>query len=230
MTFGGSSRPRGWDVILAALMGSTRLSVKMVSYRAAAMRRILVGLVVLVVAGCSQPEAAASPVVVKKSVVEHALLNDALQIDFDRRHGSAQIYALVPATRPPGLLRMSPNGSHGDGGSFATTYQFGAQQLNAVVELSPRATEACELIKDGQLTPETLCVRDDEIAANPTGFTHVTVYFTGNVGARPETRDRETGEAAEFWARTEMVPIDQAHWFTDLLERGTAAAGRDEVP
>lgn len=189
------------------------------------MRKTFVILAALAVSGCSQPEqVTASPPVVGETVAGHALLNDVLQIDFDRRGGLVQSYALVPATRPPGLLRMTSAGSHGEDGLHVMSYQFGTQWLHAQVELAPGPTDTCELIKDGQLTDETLCVRDDEVAPNGTGFTHVTVYFTGNVNTAPEIGDAETDEAAEFWARTEMVPIDQARWFTDLLERGTEEA------
>ncbi|SDT53108.1 hypothetical protein [Actinoplanes derwentensis] len=188
------------------------------------MRKLFIVLAMLAVAGCSQPDEVSAPRVLDESVAGHTLLNDALRIDFERRGGLVENYALVPATRPPGLRRMSPLGSKGDNGSFVVSYQFGEQWLHAQVELSPQATDTCEAIKDGQLNDETLCVRDGGIAANTTGFTHVTVYLTGNVNTAPEIGDAETDEAAEFWARTEMVPIDQARWFTDLLERGTAAA------
>ncbi|HWS34897.1 MAG TPA: hypothetical protein VN408_19430, partial [Actinoplanes sp.] len=94
----------------------------------------------------------------------------------------------------------------------------------AQVELAPQATDTCEQIKSGQQHGGQLCVRDSGISTNPTGFTHVTVFLTGNVNTTPRIGDEETDEAAEFWARTEMVPIDQARWFTDLLERGAEAA------
>ncbi|GAA1617200.1 hypothetical protein [Actinoplanes couchii] len=193
------------------------------------MRKLFIVLAVLVTAGCSQVEVASAPWVADESVSERDLLNDALRIAFDRQDGVTQSYALVPATRPPGLVRMMPNGSHGDGGSFVTNYLFGRQELNALVELAPRETDTCELIKDGQSAAGTLCVRDDEVSANATGFTHVTVYFTGDGDVMPRAGAAETDEAAEFWARTEMVPIDEARWFTDLLERGTAAAAAAEA-
>ncbi|WP_430791600.1 hypothetical protein [Actinoplanes sp. G11-F43] len=186
------------------------------------MRQILAGLVVVVAAaGCSpNAEPMSVPVVTDESIADHALLNDVLQIDYQRRNESSPAFALVPATRPPGLLRMPAGGSHGDGGSFVTNYQFGAQWLHAVVELSPQPTVTCDEADD----TSSMCVRDADIESNVSGFSHVTVYFTGNVNTAPRAGDRETDEAAEFWSRTEMVPIDEARWFADLLQRASTAA------
>lgn len=188
------------------------------------MRKFFIVLAVFGVAGCAQPEVTSGPPVVAESVYGYALLNDALRIDFERRGGLVSTYALVPATRPPGLLRMSPLGSPGEDGSYVASYQFGEQRRYARVELAPRETDTCAEINTGRWHDEATCVRDSVIAANPTGFTHVAVYFTGYVTSTPRAGDEETSEAAEFWARTEMVPIDQARWFTDLLERGAEAA------
>ncbi|MEU8238413.1 hypothetical protein AB0C07_09220 [Actinoplanes missouriensis] len=155
-----------------------------------------------------------------ESITDYELLNDVLHIDFNRRNGEREEYARVPAARPPGLLRMTPGGSHGEDGAFAMTYQFGEQWLHAIVELSPRDTDTCETVKADGIG---LCVRDGAVPAGSGERQHVAVYFTGNVSTEPRVGDPETDEAATFWSTTEMVPFDEAAWLTDLLTRGKAA-------
>ncbi|WP_433825814.1 hypothetical protein ACQP2E_27360 [Actinoplanes sp. CA-015351] len=179
----------------------------------------------LAVAGCAagEPERPLPPRVLDESVADYRLLNDVSQIDFNRRHGEQEEYALVPATRPPGLLRMTPGGSHGENGSFVMTYQFGEQWLHALVELSPQATGTCESIEADQIG---LCVRSGAVAAGSGDQSHVAVYLTGNVNTAPRVGDPETEEATDFWSTAEMVPFDEALWLVDLLARGRVAAGQ----
>ncbi|BEL08424.1 hypothetical protein Q0Z83_066150 [Actinoplanes sichuanensis] len=179
------------------------------------MRKIVITFAAaLTVAACTKaaepPSQPYPDTVTDVSVPEFKLLNDALQIDFDRRQGETRPYSLVPTERPPGLLRMTPGGTDSTDGASVTSYAFGERRVQALVELSPKPTDTCELIKDGQLTPESRCVRDDKV-----GSTYVTVYFTEAVSS--------ADEAAAFWAKTPMAPIDEVGWFTDLLTRAKAA-------
>ena len=179
----------------------------------------------LTVAGCttSEPEESRPPLVYDESITDYKLLNDVLQIDFNRRNGESEEYALVPAARPPGLLRMMPGGSHGEGGSFVMTYQFGEQWLHALVELAPQATDTCGTVKADNVG---LCVRDGVIAEGSGGQSHVAVYFTGNVNTEPRVGDPETDDATAFWSTAKMVPFNEATWLTDLLARGKGAANQ----
>jgi hypothetical protein len=71
-----------------------------------------------------------------------------------------------------------------------------------------------------------MCVRDDalpRIASGAPGLRQVTVYSTGNVGAAPRAGDPETDRAHRFWTEAEMVPLEEAAWFTDLVTRGKDA-------
>lgn len=181
----------------------------------ALMRKIIIALVAaLTVAACSTPAEPPTPTypdtVTDVSVPEFKLLNDILQIDFDRRHSETRAYALVPAERPPGLLRMTPDGTDSAHGASVTSYEFGERRVQALVELAPEPTDTCELINDGQLTATSRCVRDEKI-----GSTYLTVYFTEAVTS--------ADEALAFWSKTPMTPIDEAAWFADLLARAQAA-------
>ncbi|XVV08403.1 hypothetical protein ACQP2X_26530 [Actinoplanes sp. CA-131856] len=163
----------------------------------------VLGLAVLGLAGRAEaPAPQVSDLMVDESVPERALVEDALRIDFDRRHGEAGHFALVPRTRPPGLLRMGI-GSNGPD-AVVDSYQFGEQKLSALVELASRPTDTCANAE--------MCVRNDP--------RHVTVYFTGNVATTPQVGDPETDTARTFWSKAEMVPVSEAAWFTELLARG----------
>jgi hypothetical protein len=154
--------------------------------------------------------AAAEAPVVDETAPEHRLLQDAL--DIDRERGAH--FGYVPKTRPPGLLRMM-GGSGGPDG-VADTYQFGAQQMHAIVLLGAGKNRAC-----ADLAGTALCVRDSA-GATP-GLGHVTVYLTGNVSSTPKAGDPETEQAKRFWSATPMVPVADADWFADLVVRGRAA-------
>lgn len=171
------------------------------------------------------PPLLASDLVVDESVPEYKLLQDALRIDLDRRAGESQHFALVPKTRPPDLLRMSigSDGTH----SVVDTYQFGQQWLHSLVELAAQPTDTCEGIRDEQSSG--MCVRDGSltrVAPEMPSLRHVTVYFTGNVSTTPKVGDPETDRARTFWTEVEMVPLDEAAWFTDVVTRGRAALQR----
>ncbi|XVU29937.1 hypothetical protein ACQPZJ_23455 [Actinoplanes sp. CA-054009] len=148
------------------------------------------------------PSPQASDIVVDESVPERSLVEDALRIDFERRHGEPGHFAVVPRTRPPGLLRMGI-GSNGPD-LVVDSYQFGEQKLYALVELATRPTDTC--------ASADMCVRNDA--------RHVTVYFTGNVATTPRVGDPETDTARTFWSKAEMVPVGEAAWFAELLTRG----------
>ncbi|SNY53255.1 hypothetical protein [Paractinoplanes atraurantiacus] len=171
------------------------------------MKRALILLIVVAAAvalagKAEAPAPQASDLMVDESVPEQTLVMDALRIDFDRRHGSPQHFALVPRTRPPGLLSMSI-GSNGPN-SVVDSYHFGEQKLGALVELATRPTDTCATVE--------MCVRNDD--------EHVTVYFSGNVATTPRAGDPETDAARAFWSKAEMVPVAEAAWFTELLARG----------
>ncbi|MEU4562383.1 hypothetical protein AB0F72_28720 [Actinoplanes sp. NPDC023936] len=188
-------------------------------------KRLVIAAVVagFTVAGCGtgEPEMSRPPLVYDESVTDYKLINDVMQIDFNRRNGKPEEYALVPGTRPPSLLRMTPGGSRGEDGSFVMTYQFGEQWHHALVELSPRATDTCESVKADGIG---LCVRDGVVPSGSGKQPHVAVYFTGNVTTEPRAGDPETDKAIDFWSTAEMVTFNEATWVTDLLVRGKAAA------
>lgn len=168
------------------------------------------------------PPLQASDLTVNESVPEYKLLQDALRIGLDRQDGEVQHFVLVPKTRPPDLLGMSI-GSNGPG-SVVDTYQFGKQWLYTLVELAAQPTDTCEVIRDEQSSG--MCVRDGaltRVAQDAPRLRHVTVYFTGNVSTTPKVGDPETDRARKFWADAEMVPLNEAAWFTDLVTRGKAA-------
>ncbi|MBB2947604.1 hypothetical protein FB565_007375 [Actinoplanes lutulentus] len=175
-------------------------------------------------AAASQP----SDLTIDASVPEHKLLQDALRIDMDRQSGESRHFAMVPASRPPDLLRMgsgsnrtASDGTGSDGtDSVVDSYQFGEQWLHALVELSEQPTETCASIRAEQSLG--MCVRDGDLDAP--ALRHLTVYFTGNVSTTPRAGDPETDRAQKFWSETDMVPITEAAWFADLVARGKAAA------
>jgi hypothetical protein len=192
---------------------------------------VIVGLAVSVVLSrqaadqVETPPLQASDLIVDESVPEYRLVQDALRIGLDRRAGEAQHFALVPKTRPPGLLRMSVGTNGVD--AVVDTYQFGEQWLHALVQLADRPTDTCEGIKEGQRSG--MCVRDGaltRVAPDAPSLRHVTVYFTGNVSTTPKVGDPETDTARKFWADVEMVPLAEAAWFTELVTRGKAAGQR----
>jgi hypothetical protein len=157
------------------------------------------------------------------SVPEHRLLEDALTIAADRQSGETEHFAYVPKTRPPDLLRMT---SGGRGDAVTDIYQSGAQQLHTIVEFAAQPTGTCRLIEDGRTLAGSLCVHESRLAGpatTPPARTHVTVYLTGTVGAGPRSGDPDTDRATRFWSKTELIPLDRAAWFQELVARGRAA-------
>jgi hypothetical protein len=166
---------------------------------------------------------------VDESVPEYKLLQDVLRIDFDRQAGGGQRYALVPKTRPPDLLRMNIGSIVTADGveTVMTGYQFGQQWLHALVEVAAKPTKTSEYVRTDH--KRAMWVRNDAVperAAGTPRFRHVTVYFTGNVNTAPKAGDPETERARKFWREAEMVSLDEAPWFTNLLTRGRAALQR----
>jgi hypothetical protein len=107
------------------------------------------------------------------------------------------------------------------------SHHFGEQRLSALVELAAQPTDTCEVIRDEQSSG--MCVRNGaltRVAADAASLRHVTVYFTGNVSTTPRVGDPETDRARKFWTDTEMVPLNEAAWFTDLVKRGRTAVQR----
>ncbi|GIF16056.1 hypothetical protein [Actinoplanes teichomyceticus] len=175
--------------------------------------------------GAGAPPLQAGDLIVDESVPEYRLLQDALRIDLARHDGEAEHFALVPKTRPPDLLGMGIGSDGPD--AVVDGYQFGRQRLHTLVELSARPTDTCAGIRSERSS--AMCVRDGaltHVAPDAPGLRRVTVYFTGNVATAPKAGDAETDRARSFWAGAEMVPLDQAPWFTDLVTRGRAALHR----
>ncbi|MGX6605256.1 hypothetical protein ACWKSP_24435 [Micromonosporaceae bacterium Da 78-11] len=152
---------------------------------------------------------------------ESDLLQDALTIVAYRQAGSLN-YALLPKNRPPDLLRMPAAGE--DEEPVHDNYQFGDQKLFAMVTLSSASDDACRaLAKD--LAAE-MCVRDGALGPGDERYRYLTVRLSGNVSTTPKDGDPETDRARRFWAGADMVPFDQAVWFTDLVTRAEAAVRR----
>jgi len=153
---------------------------------------------------------------VNPAAPEYKLLQDALDISAERREGSVN-FSYVPRRRPPGLLRMHIGGQ---GDAVTDGYQFGPQKLMATAAFSEKPTSICDTIRKGESSG--LCVRDSATTPAPAlpAFRHVVVYFSGNVGASPDAGDPGTAAAKQFWAETEMVPVEEAGWFTELLDTG----------
>lgn len=158
---------------------------------------------------------------VDESVPEHQLLDDALYITAWRQSGLVRNNAVVPKNRPPNLTRIHLGS---DGEAITDTYQFGEHGLQAIVAYSAKPNSLCENAEEGQVP--ALCVRDGAMTGTAGGsgdFRYLTVYFTGNVNGTPSTADPDTANAQRFWADTDFVPISEAAWFTDLVNRGRAA-------
>jgi hypothetical protein len=141
-------------------------------------------------------------------------VEDALQIDFDRRAGTTEHFGVVPKIRPPGLLRMAA-GSGGD--ALVDSYRYGDDKLSANVEFAAQPTGTCDLIRSGTSMKGTRCVRTSRQDGR-----HVTVYLVGNVATTPRAGD----PAEAFWADAELVPLERAAWFAELVSRGQADLSR----
>lgn len=163
----------------------------------------------------------AADLVVDESVPEHRLLWDALVIELERRNGAERHFAYLPARRPPDLHGMGIGSDDAGNDSVVDGYHFGSRNAQANVELAPRRTDLCPIIREGQLSPGTVCVREGAI-----GGGHVTVYLVGDGLTPAEPGAPEQQRATRFWAGTEMVPYEKAAWFADLLARGHAATAR----
>ncbi|WP_229074244.1 hypothetical protein [Actinoplanes sp. DH11] len=167
----------------------------------------------LVAGGFGRQEAGAAPVtaadlMIDEAVPEHQLLRDVLVIDLERRNGELRHFAYLPEHRPPGLTGMNIGSDDVGHGSVVDGYHLGRSQV--LVELAPRQTGLCRIIREGQLTAASRCLRDDAVDGVPE-FRRVTAYSS------------DRGADGAFWARTAMVPLAEAGWFTELVARGNAA-------
>lgn len=167
---------------------------------------------------------------VDPSVPEAKLLGDVLYLDEWRRFGKPVGFAYVPRNRPPGLTSVVPGDPPGPDGGIRRTgngatldaYNFkaGGKRLFGAVEFAAEPTSTCA---DTAELNHAVCVRSGALSPAPAdpGMRRLTVYLTADSDAAL------TGPAAEeikqFWARTEMVPVGEAVWFTDLVARARAA-------
>jgi hypothetical protein len=172
---------------------------------------------------------APSPESVDPSVPEAKLLNGVLYVDGWRRFGNPVGFDYLPRTRPPGLYSVGPGnppnmngGSHRGTGNGAIIdaydFRFGTTRLFGVVEFAPDRTATCDNMK-GETS--SLCVRN-KLNPSATDPDHkwVTVYLTGDHATLTGPAGKE---AQRFWADVDIVPLDQATWFTDLVARARAA-------
>jgi hypothetical protein len=160
-------------------------------------------------------EVAAGVEVVDDSVGQHALLDDVLAIEAQRRSGGFG-FSYVPKNRPEGLRRLSSTTSAD--ARVVDGYQVGAERVEVMVEFAAKRTGTCA---DMKADPGSgLCVREGTVGS---GLRSLTVYVS-QVGIKATIPDDATTRGvAEFWATTEMVPAGEAVWFTELVARARAA-------
>jgi hypothetical protein len=147
------------------------------------------------------------------SVAEHELLEDVLAIDAGRHEGTVN-FTYVPETRPDGLRRMSAHtADHGT--KILDDYDIGPIQILA--EFTAEPTTSCEEMNadPGGL----LCIRDEKlkVAADEPKMRNVMMYYGEGL------KKVSDGDIRKFWSSVKLVPVADAPWFTELLERARAA-------
>ncbi|MGX6600633.1 hypothetical protein ACWKSP_00630 [Micromonosporaceae bacterium Da 78-11] len=135
----------------------------------------------------------------------HPLERAAASIDWARQDGQTSHFALVPQTRPPGVVAMEPYQALADNG-VTDVYSYDGFKVvvnfTAVPGVRPCADQPC--LRDADFTVRT---------ADAPSLHHAAVWFLG-------TPPPATPEIAKFWTTTAWVPIATATWFTDLAIRG----------
>ncbi|MCY1142941.1 hypothetical protein OWR29_33525 [Actinoplanes sp. Pm04-4] len=165
---------------------------------------------------------------VDPAVPEARLLNSVLYIDGWREFGNPVGFTYVPKTRPPGLVDLNPGnppnlsgGSHRGSGNGAQIDAYHLKGLFVALEFAATPTETCANAQD---PPRAICVRDNKpTVPDPADINlrYTTAYFTAG---KPTTFKSKTTEAAKrFWSKVEMVPVQEAPWFTDLVTRAEAS-------
>jgi hypothetical protein len=149
------------------------------------------------------------------------LLSDALRISAARQGGGDRPFPYLPETRPADLTHMSAGGS---GDATVDTYKVKDEDFSIFVAFSVEPMTLCQNLRTGEVSG--LCVRDQTLNLPPAdgkNYRHLTVYFTSRTGGPLDTADPEVAAAREYWHDVEMVPADNAVWFTDLVARARAA-------
>jgi hypothetical protein len=156
----------------------------------------------------SDPAGSPGPPVVGPSAPGYDLMRDALRIDAARKRGGITHFAYLPDRRPPGLRRMEEIKTDDD--SFTDVYEVGPPAARTVVRYTVEAPGPC---------PPAECLRNGKIAdfsPDAPSLQYVTIRPAG--GAEPAS--------TQFWTGTDLVPIQQAAWFADLVREATFVAGR----
>ncbi|BEL06616.1 hypothetical protein Q0Z83_048070 [Actinoplanes sichuanensis] len=180
------------------------------------MKRVLITLVVVAVLGIAaigvygqvrrMNREAARQATIDRFVATHPLETTAAAIDWERRHGRATHFALVPQNRPPALVRMDPSESLVDGG-VTDIYTYDGLKVvvnfTAVPGAHPCGDQPC--IRDADFT-----VRTEDAPS----LQHAAVWITGATSPVP-------AEIRQFWAKTAWVPIADAQWYIELAEKGS---------
>jgi hypothetical protein len=154
------------------------------------------------------------------SVPDHKLLDSVLEIVDARGKGSSN-FSYMPKTRPAGLVDMRGGGP---ADPVVDSYTFGDPKIWAHVEFAAQPTGTCSSIKKGD--DPGLCVRQGTIGTSKTDakFQNVIVYFTDSGDDLPGLGQAQFIPAAEkFWSAVELVPTNEAVWFTELVSRAQAA-------
>jgi hypothetical protein len=172
------------------------------------------------------------PQSVDHTVPEAKLLDSVLYIDDWREYGKPVGFFYVPKSRPPGLTDIMPGnppdlsgGSHVGTGNGARLDGYNVtaagSRLSVIVEFAAGATSTCAWTKE---SAHAVCARNGRlrniVPADP-DYRHVTVYLTADSDAALETP--QAMQIRRFWATTDLVPVGEAQWFTDLATRARAS-------
>lgn len=174
----------------------------------------------------SRPDAPQPPPVppvqmVSDSVPDHELLQDVLTILAARQGSGPRPFPYLPKSRPADLQHLQ-SGSVGQ--AVVDTYLVQGGDLSVKVAVSAEATPICSDLRTDKLNG--LCLRDEALrpaAVDGVDYRHLVVYVTDRVGRTPAPEAPGLNEVRRFWGTVEMVPVNEATWFSELGTRARQA-------
>ncbi|GIF03940.1 hypothetical protein [Actinoplanes siamensis] len=145
---------------------------------------------------------------IDQNVPDHQLLQDVIEVVTWRESGEANHFAYVPKDQPPSLTGLHIGGN---GDAITDTYEFGAG-LQAIAAFAQKPMGYCDTAPTGG------CAKELTIPGDGAPTQYLSVYFVGVTAESQVDLSQH-----KFWKSTEIVPVSQARWFTDLVARAKAS-------